>query len=101
MLAAARLTPGLVAGVSSRIDHWAKFAQTAIEKTLDPMLLAATMPVCEIAYLTVATYLGLELLGHLGDDRTRGLATLLGHARITGRRFDWPAAALTVRTNAF
>jgi AcrR family transcriptional regulator len=74
LLAAARSTPGLGAEVSQRIDQWTKFAQTAVEQTLDPLLLAATMPASEVAYLTVATYLGLELLSHLGDDRTRGLA---------------------------
>jgi hypothetical protein len=60
--------------VSLRIDQWTQFAQAAVAHTLDSTILAATMPASEVAYLTVATYLGLELLSHLGDDRARGLA---------------------------
>jgi AcrR family transcriptional regulator len=47
---------------------WRAFAETVIRDMLASTPFAAVIPVRELATAAVATYLGLELLPHLGDD---------------------------------
>ena len=79
LISGANSIPGFGAEVAVRLRAWTEFAQTAVESTIDPMMLAVVAPPKEIAYAIVAMYLGLEMLSHLEGDRTNALA-LFGRA---------------------
>jgi len=79
LISGAHSIPGFGAEVATRLKTWTDFAQTAVESTIDPMLLALVAPPKEVAYAIVAMYLGLEMLSHLDGDRTNALA-LFGRA---------------------
>lgn len=79
LISGAHSVPGFGAEVAVRLRAWTDFAQTAVESTIDPMLLALVAPPKEVAYAIVAMYLGLEMLSHLDGDRTNALA-LFGRA---------------------
>lgn len=70
MIAAASATPGLGAEVAARIAPWRHVAEEAIAAGLAGSPLGAVMPVDDLAYAIVALYLGIEMLSHLGGDRT-------------------------------
>jgi AcrR family transcriptional regulator len=80
MIAGTVATPGLGEQVAARIAPWRTFARDAIATGLANTGLAALIPLDDVAHAVVALYLGLEMLGHLDDDRTRALA-LFDHAR--------------------
>lgn len=74
LIGSARSIPGFGAEVALRIQSWTSFAQQAIERSVDPMMLALAAPAEELAYGVVAMYLGLEMLTHLDGDRTHAQA---------------------------
>ncbi|WP_433890229.1 TetR/AcrR family transcriptional regulator [Streptomyces sp. CA-111067] len=80
LIAGGSSAPGLGPEVAARIETWTGFAQTAVEDSVDPVMLAATAPAGELAYAIVAMYLGLEMLSHLDGDRDKARA-LFGRAR--------------------
>ena len=80
LIAGGSSAPGLGPEVAARIETWTGFAQSSIEESVDPVMLAATAPASEVAYGIVAMYLGLELLSHLDGDRDKARA-LFGRAR--------------------
>lgn len=74
LISGASSVPGLGAEVATRIESWTRFAQSAIDRSLNPRVLAATAPSSELAYGVVAMYLGLEMLSHLNGDRAQALS---------------------------
>lgn len=60
----------LVAQIREEAAGWRAFAETVIRDMLASTPFAAVIPVRELATAAVATYLGLELLPHLGDGDT-------------------------------
>jgi AcrR family transcriptional regulator len=80
LIAGGSSAPGLGPEVAARIETWTAFAQSAVEDSVDPVMLAATAPAGELAYAIVAMYLGLEMLSHLDGDRDKARA-LFGRAR--------------------
>jgi len=57
----------LVGQIRDEAAEWRAFAETVIRDMLASTPFAAVIPVRELATAAVATYLGLELLPHLGD----------------------------------
>lgn len=71
MIAGASSTPGLGHEVSARIAPWIDFAEESVAATLASTGLAALLPPKDVAFAIVAMYLGIEMLAHLDDDRSR------------------------------
>jgi AcrR family transcriptional regulator len=80
MIAGASSTPGLAPEVSARLGPWFEFADRAVETSIGGSPLESVLPAQDIAYGIVALYLGLEMLTHLGGDRTPALG-LFNHAK--------------------
>lgn len=57
--------------VAQRVRPWVTFTETTVRRAL-PTPLRRAVPVPEVAYATVALFLGLELLGNLAGDHERG-----------------------------
>jgi AcrR family transcriptional regulator len=74
LISGASSVPGLGPEVATRIEAWTRFAESAIDRSLNPRVLAATAPSSELAYGVVAMYLGLEMLSHLNGDRAQALS---------------------------
>jgi AcrR family transcriptional regulator len=74
LISGASSMPGFGAEVATRIEAWTRFAQSAIDRSIDPRVLAVTAPSSELAYGVVAMYLGLEMLSHLNGDRSQALS---------------------------
>lgn len=83
MIAGASSTPGLGIEVSARIDPWIDFTEAALRGLLASTPLAGIVPAGDAAYAVVAFYLGLELLAHVGNDRTRAESLLETAARLS------------------
>jgi len=79
LISGAHSIPGFGAEVAVRLRTWTHFAQTAVESTIEPMMLALLAPPEEVAYGIVAMYLGLEMLSRLDGDRRNAVA-LFGRA---------------------
>src|SRR5690349_3700445 len=79
MIAGTSSTPGLREEVAARIEPWHAFARDAIGRGLGTTGLGSIVPLDDAAHAVVALYLGLEMLGHLDRDRSRGDA-LFEHA---------------------
>jgi AcrR family transcriptional regulator len=82
LISGASSMPGFGAEVATRIESWTRFAQSAIDRSIDPKVLAATAPASELAYGVVAMYLGLEMLSHLNGDRTQALSLFRRASRL-------------------
>lgn len=57
--------------VARRVQPWLELTETAVGRSV-PAPLRRRLPAAEIAYAVVAMFLGLEMLGSLADDHTRG-----------------------------
>jgi AcrR family transcriptional regulator len=87
MIAGASSTPGLGAEVSARLGPWFAFAERAVATGIGGTALDSILPAGDVAYAIVALYLGLEMLTHLDDDRSRALG-LFAHARNLAGLFE-------------
>lgn len=84
MVAAANATPGLGEAVAERIGPWLTFTRDTIGQALASSSFGALVPADDAAYAVVALYLGLEMLSHLDDDRTRALALFARAEQLVG-----------------
>jgi len=80
MISGSASSPGLGAAVAARLTPWTEFARDAIQAGVAGSPIAALLPVDDLAHVSVALYLGLEMLSHLEGDRSR-TAALFDHAR--------------------
>jgi AcrR family transcriptional regulator len=74
MIAGASSTPGLAPEVATRIAPWRSFAADALRGVLAGTPLSTVVEPEVAAHVTVALYLGLEMLAHLDGDRSAALA---------------------------
>jgi AcrR family transcriptional regulator len=84
MIVGAQSTPGLGEQVSARLAPWREFAESAVVKGMQGSPIAFLLPSNEIAHGVVATFLGLELLAHLDQDRAAALALFDRAASLAG-----------------
>lgn len=87
MIAGAASTPGLAPKVKERMAPWIEFATGALSGVLRSSPLASLATADEIAYATVAFYLGLELITHLDGDQAPAVA-LFGRAAALAPMLD-------------
>jgi AcrR family transcriptional regulator len=80
MIVGSSSVPGLGDEVVARIEPWFSFAEAAVTSIIGNSPLGSLVPSADVAYGIVALYLGLEMLTHLGNDRTRAL-NLFTHAK--------------------
>jgi AcrR family transcriptional regulator len=71
MIAGSSAFPHLGPEIAARIEPWIHFAEERIEAALAPSPLAGLVSPADLALGVVAFYLGIELLSHLDDDRSR------------------------------
>jgi AcrR family transcriptional regulator len=70
MIAGSLTHPELGPQIATRIEPWVDFAESALERSIDPSVLAF-LPSRDLAYAIVAFYLGLEQLSHLNGGTNR------------------------------
>ena len=58
--------------VAQRVQPWVAFTEATLRRAIPTAALRRAMPVTEVAYATVALFLGLEILGNLSGDHQRG-----------------------------
>lgn len=58
--------------VAQRVQPWVKFTEATLRRAIPTATLRRAVPVTEVAYATVALFLGLEILGNLSGDHQRG-----------------------------
>lgn len=85
MISGAQSVPGLGERVKACLEPWREFAETAVREVLASAPIQ--VPAGEVAHAVVAGILGLELLAHLDNDRSSGLA-LFDQARTIGDLLD-------------
>jgi AcrR family transcriptional regulator len=61
----------LGAAVATRIQPWVDLVEEALRRALPSAALRRRLPLPQVAYAAVATFLGLEILGQLANDHTR------------------------------
>jgi AcrR family transcriptional regulator len=71
MIAASIARPELAPAMVSRMEPWVDLAEDGIGKLLARLDVPQLLPLHELAYAFVTFYLGLNLLTHLDEDRTR------------------------------
>ena len=79
MIAGASSTPGLAA----RIEPWIDFTEATLRRFVDSTPIGQLVPVRDAAFAIVALYLGVEMLSHLGDERTAAESLLTTTARLS------------------
>lgn len=85
MVAGGLMDRELGAAVADRVRPWVELVEAAIRR-LVPGPLRRRVPVGEVAYGIVATFLGLEMLGNLAGDHARADAVI---ERVTADRAGW------------
>lgn len=82
MVAGGLMDRGLGEEVAGRVRPWLELTEAAVRRAV-PAPLKRRLPAAEIAYAVVAMFLGLEMLGSLARDHTRGQQVIdrLGSAR--------------------
>jgi AcrR family transcriptional regulator len=88
LIGASLAYPELRSEIAARVQPWVDFAENAIVRALAGGPLAELVPGRDAAFATVALYLGMQMLTHLGGDTT-AIESLF----VTGERV---AALLTV-----
>ena len=58
--------------VARRVQPWVAFTESTLRRAIPTATLRRAIPVTEVAYATVALFLGLEVLGNLSGDHQRG-----------------------------
>ena len=71
MIAASIARPELAPAMVSRLEPWIELAEEGLGKALARLDVPELLPVRELAYAFVTFYLGVNLLTHLDEDRTR------------------------------
>jgi AcrR family transcriptional regulator len=71
MIAASIARPELAPAMVSRMEPWIEVAEEGLRKALARLDVPEFVPVRELAYAFVTFYLGVNLLTHLDEDRTR------------------------------
>ena len=71
MIAASIARPELAPAMVSRMEPWIDLAEEGIGKLLSRLDVPELLPLREVAYASVTFYLGVNLLTHLDEDRTR------------------------------
>lgn len=86
MVAGGLMDRGLGEEVAARVQPWVELTEAAVRRAV-PSPLRRRLPAAEIAYAVVAMFLGLEMLGSLSGDHTRGQQVIdrLSSARWAGR----------------
>jgi AcrR family transcriptional regulator len=81
----------LGAQVALRVQPWLELSEAALHRAIPTAALRRALPVAEMAYATVALFLGLEILGNLSGDHGRGRDVV---ARLmSDRMFSRPVTA--------
>jgi AcrR family transcriptional regulator len=70
LIGASLAYPELRPQVAARVQPWVQFAETVITQVLDGGPLTDLVPSRDAAFATVALYLGMQMLTHLGGDTT-------------------------------
>ena len=83
MIAGASSTPGLGEEVAARIEPWIDFTETTLRRFVDSTPMGQLVPIRDAAFAIVALYLGVEMLSHLGDERTAAESLLTTTARLS------------------
>ena len=71
MVAGSVARPELAPAMVARMEPWIELCEEALRKVADELALPDGVPVRELAYAFVTFYLGVNLLTHLDEDRTR------------------------------
>ena len=71
MIAASIARPELAPAMVSRLEPWIELAEQGLGEALARLDVPELLPVRELAYAFVTFYLGVNLLTHLDEDRTR------------------------------
>ncbi|MFZ2058676.1 MAG: TetR/AcrR family transcriptional regulator [Acidimicrobiales bacterium] len=83
MIAGASSTPGLGEEVAARIEPWIDFTEATLRRFVDSTPIGQLVPVRDAAFAIIALYLGVEMLSHLGDERTAAESLLTTTARLS------------------
>jgi AcrR family transcriptional regulator len=94
MVAGAVSDPELGRAVVARIQPWLEMVETKVRSLGAGSLLGPLIPAADIAFAIVALYLGIDMLSHLDQDRTRAESLLELGARIA------PLAQTTLPTRS-
>jgi AcrR family transcriptional regulator len=84
LIAGAATTPGLGPEVAARVEPWIRFTEGAVGDLLASTPFASLIDPSDAAYAVVALYLGVEMLSHLGADRSRADSLLDSAGRLAG-----------------
>lgn len=82
MMAAGLMDPSLGREVAARVDPWVGFTEETLKRVVPGAVLRRRLPVREAAYGLVAMFLGMEALGTLAGDHSRGDAVVDRLSRI-------------------
>ena len=77
MVAGAVSDPELGREVAARIEPWLEMVESKVGNLIAGSLIESLLPAKDLAFAIVALYLGIDLLSHLDQDRTRA-ESLLG-----------------------
>ncbi|HWD70718.1 MAG TPA: helix-turn-helix domain-containing protein [Solirubrobacteraceae bacterium] len=76
MVAGAVSDPELGGEVAARMGPWLELVENKVRSLMAGTLFEPLIPAGEIAFAIVALYLGVDMLGHLGQDRRRAESLL-------------------------
>ena len=76
MVAGAVSDPELGREVAARIEPWLQMVEAKVGDLIAGSLIESLLPADDLAFAIVALYLGIDLLSHLDQDRTRAESLL-------------------------
>ncbi len=85
LVAGSATAKGLGPQIVRRLEPWVAFTEETLTRALARSPLKRLIPVKEVSYPIVATYLGMELLAHLDGDHTKADAAFATATKITNR----------------
>ena len=83
MVAGAVSNPELGREVSKRIEPWLELVEAKVSELTRGSMLAPFVSARDVAFAIVALYLGIDMLTHLDQDRSRGESLLALGVRVT------------------
>jgi AcrR family transcriptional regulator len=95
LMAGSVARPELAPAMLARMEPWIELGEEALRKVFGRLGVPEPMPVRDLAYAVATFYLGVNLLTHLDEDRTRGDALFAGLENLSSLASSLGAAATT------
>jgi AcrR family transcriptional regulator len=76
MVAGSSSSEDLRTELAARVEPWIRFTEETIDRFLGSSPLRQLLPAGDLAFLAVASFLGIELMSHLLGDRSRGFRSV-------------------------